>query len=163
MVEINWGLLITQVATFLVAMVILWKFSWGPLTKMMEDRSKGIKDDIERAEKGRNEIEALEADYHRRLAEIEEKARKEINDAIQKGHQEKELILKEAREESQHLLEKNQEMLAQERQQVIRELRGQVTDIVLKTVEQLVGENADAKAHGNLVDRFIKDLEEVGK
>lgn len=161
MIEISWPLLLTQAATFLVAMIVVWKFSWGPLTRMMQDRTRKISDDIERAEQGRNEIEALDADYHRRLAEIEEKARKEINDAIQRGHQEKEVILQEAREEAQQLLKKSREMLTQERQKVIKELRGYVTEIALKAVEQLLGEKTDAQSHSRLVDNFINDLEKV--
>ena len=70
MIEISWPLLVTQVVTFLAAMVIIWKLFWGPLTRMMQERTQKISDDLERAENGRREIEALEADYHRRLAEI---------------------------------------------------------------------------------------------
>lgn len=161
MVEINWPLLITQTATFLVAMIILWKFSWGPLTKMMNDRSGKIEDDIQRAEDGKREIEALEADYHRRLSDIETKARKEINEAIQKGQNMKEEILIEARQEAQRVMEKNQQMIAQEREHVIQELRQHVTDISLKAMEKVIGEQSQKEVHVQLMNKFLDDLEKV--
>jgi F-type H+-transporting ATPase subunit b len=163
MIEINWPLLLVQVATFLVAMIVVWKFSWGPLTRMMQERSRKIEDDIDRASKGRHEVEVLEGEYHRQLAEIEEKARKTINEAVQKGHQEREVILQEAQDEAKRLLEKNQEMLQQERRQVIKELRAEVSSMAIKAMEQLLQEKNKNELHARLVDDFINDLDKVEK
>ncbi len=163
MIEINWSLLLIQVATFLAAMIVVWKFSWGPLTRMMQDRTHKIQDDIDRATKGRHEVEVLEGEYHRQLADIEDKARKTINEAIQKGHQERELILQEAQEEAKRLLEKNHEMLQQERQQVIKELRTEVSSIAIKAIEQLLQEKNKDELQDRLVDDFINDLDKVEK
>jgi len=163
MIEISWPLLIIQVATFLAAMVVVWKFFWGPLKPMMNERTQKIADDLQRAENGRREVEALEGEYHRRLSEIEEKARKEINEALQRGHQAKEEILKDARAEAQRLLEKAQRDLAAEREKVVRELRHQVADISLAAVEKLIGQGMDQKIQQRLLDQFLSDLEKTGK
>lgn len=163
MIEINWPLLITQVVTFLVAMVLVWKFSWGPLTNMMNERSQKIQSDIDQADQKRNEIEALETDYHRRVAEIEEKSRKTLAEAVQRGYQEKELILQEARHEAQRLLEKNQTSLLQQREQVIKELRDHISEIAIMAVERLVGERADDQVHAKLMNNFMDELDKVEK
>jgi len=163
MIEISWPLLITQVVTFLAAMIIVWKLFWGPLTKMMQERSQKISDDLERAENGRREIEALEADYHRRLSEIEEQTRKEINEAVQKGNIAKEEILQEARAEAQRILEKTRQDLVVEREQVIRELRRQVSDLSLLAVERLLGQGIDMKVQKRLLDEFLDEVEKVEK
>lgn len=163
MIEINWPLLLIQVATFLAAMIVVWKLFWGPLTAMMKERSRKISDDLQRAENGRREVEALEGEYHRRLAEIEERARKEINDALQRGSQAKDEIIKEARIEAQRVLEKARRDLAAEREQVIRELRNQMADISLAAVEKLIGQGMDQKIQQRLLDQFLNDLDKAGK
>lgn len=161
MIEISWPLLLAQVVTFLAAMVIVWKLFWGPLTRMMEERTRKISDDLERAENGRQEIEALEADYHCRLAEIEEQASKQIKDAVNKGTLAREEILSGARQEAQRILEKAQQDLALERENVIRELRNQVTDLSLAAVERLLGQGLDQKVQRRLLDGFINEVDNL--
>jgi F-type H+-transporting ATPase subunit b len=163
MVEINLALLLTQVVTFLIAMFVVWKFFWGPLTQMMQERTKKISGDIERAENGRREVESLEAEYHRRLSQIEEQARKAINEAIQRGNHAKDEILQEARQEAQRVLEKAQADLQLEREQVIRELGNQVSEIALAAVERVLGQGVDTKIQQSLLDGFISEVEQVEK
>jgi F-type H+-transporting ATPase subunit b len=163
MIEISWPLLAIQIFTFLIAMVIVWKLFWGPLKTMMQDRSRKITDDLQRAESGRREIESLEGEYHRRLAEIEEKARTEINEALQRGNLAKDEIVKEARGEAQRILDKARQDLTAEREQLIREMRRQVTDISMSAVERLIGASMDRKVQERLLDQFLGDLEKAGQ
>jgi F-type H+-transporting ATPase subunit b len=163
MMELNWMLLSVQVATFLAAMVIIWKLFWGPLTRYMRERSAGIAADLERAENGKREIEALEAEYHTRLADLEARAQQEIKDALARGAQAKEQILAEARLEAKRILDKAQADLSQERERLVRELRAHVAQISLQAVERLLGQGLDAKAQARLLDQFVSDLEPAGK
>ncbi len=158
MIEISWPLLLTQIITFLIAMIIVWKLFWGPLTRMMQERSRKISGDIQRAESGRRKIEMLEAEYHRRIAEIEEEARKALNAAVHQGNLAREQIIQEAREESQRILEKNREYLAQERKKVIGELRGQLTDISLIAVEKLIGQGLEQSVQQRLMAEFLHEI-----
>jgi F-type H+-transporting ATPase subunit b len=159
MIEIHWPLLVTQVLTFLAAMIIVWKLFWGPLTQMMRDRSQKITDDLKRAEGGRREIEALEADYRRRLAEIEEQAQQKFNEALARGRDPKEQILNEARAAAKQILTRAQEDLILERERVVRELRAQMTDLSLAAVERLLGQGLDPAAQRRLLDQFLKDMD----
>ncbi len=163
MIEISWPLLLTQIGTFLIAMVVVWKLFWGPLTRMMQDRSQRISGDIQRAESGRREIEALEAEYHRQMAEIEEEARKAVKEAVHQGNLAREQIIREAREESRRILEKNREYLVQERKKVLRELRGQVTEISLMVVEKVIGRKLDQSVQQKLLDDFLNEIKAAEK
>lgn len=162
MIEINWFLLVTQIVTFLAAMVIVWKLFWGPLNHFMRERSRGIAADLQKAESGRHEIEALEAEYHRRISEVEARARQEIQDALTRGNQAKEQVLEEARAEAKRILEKAQQDLVAEREKVLREVRSQITDISLAVVERLLGEGLDQKVQKRLLDKFVSEVENLG-
>ncbi|MBN1595744.1 F0F1 ATP synthase subunit B [candidate division FCPU426 bacterium] len=163
MIEIHWPLLLTQIATFLVAMFIIWKWFWGPLTRLLQQRSQKIAGDLERAEQGRREIDVLEAEYRQRLSQIEEQARRQINEAIQKGNQSKEEILQEARMEAQRILEKTRMDLALERDRVVRELRKQMADLSLAAIERLLGQGVDQKTQKRLLDDFMLEVEKAEK
>ncbi len=161
MMEINWFLLSVQVATFLVAMVIIWKLFWGPLTNYMRERAGQIEQDLKRSEDGKREIEALEAEYHRRLSELQEHAQQEIKEALARGAQAKEQILVEARQEAKRVMDKAQADLTMERDRLLRELRSHITDISLQAVERLLGQGVDPAAQKRLLDQFMNDLEKA--
>lgn len=161
MIEINWFLLITQIATFLAAMAIVWKLFWGPLTLFMRGRAAHIAGELERAERGRLEIEALEAEHRRRLAELEERAQQEIKDALARGNQAKDQILEEARREAHAILEKAQADIRLERERVVGELRGQMTELSLAAVEKLIGQGLDQKVQERLLNQFVSELETI--
>jgi F-type H+-transporting ATPase subunit b len=161
MIEINLFLLVTQIATFLAAMVIVWKLFWGPLTRFMQERSQKIAADLQKAESGRHEIEALEGEYHRRLEAVEAQARQQIQEALARGAQAKEQLLEEARTEAKRILEKAEKDLAQEREKVLRELRAQMTDLSLAAVERLLGQGLDQQVQRRLLDQFVQDVEKL--
>jgi F-type H+-transporting ATPase subunit b len=163
MMELNWMLLSVQVATFLAAMIIIWKLFWGPLTRYMRERSSQIAGDLQRAETGKHEIEAMEAEYHARLQDLEARAQSEIKEALARGVQGKDQILAEARQEAKRILDKAQADLSVERAQVVRELRGHVTQISLLAVERLLGQGLDTPTQKRLLDQFVSDLETAGK
>ncbi len=161
MIEINWFLLAAQVATFLAAMVLVWKLSWGPLTQFMRERSERIAADLKRAEEGRKEIDALEAEYRRRLAEVEERAQQEIKEALAKGRQEKEGLVEEARQEARQILEKAQSDLELERERVLQSLHAQVTELSLAALERVLGQGLDRQIQQRLLDKFLHEVEQV--
>ncbi|NTV53490.1 MAG: F0F1 ATP synthase subunit B [Candidatus Firestonebacteria bacterium] len=163
MMELNGMLLSVQVATFLAAMVIIWKLFWGPLTRFMKERSSQIAGDLERAERGKRDIEVLEAEYSTRLSDLEARAQQEIKDALAQGTKLKEQILTEARQEAKRILDKAQGDLSQERERVVRELRTHITELSLQAVERLLGQGLDAQAQKHLLNQFVSDLEPAGK
>lgn len=163
MMELNGMLLSVQVATFLAAMVIIWKLFWGPLTRFMKERSSQIAGDLERAERGKRDIEVLEAEYSTRLSDLEARAQQEIKDALAQGAKLKEQILTEARQEAKRILDKAQGDLSQERERVVRELRTHITELSLQAVERLLGQGLDAQAQKHLLNQFVSDLEPAGK
>ena len=57
--DINPGLTLWTAITFLVLVVVLSKFAWGPIVKMLAEREKTIREALEQAKKERTEAEKL--------------------------------------------------------------------------------------------------------
>ena len=54
-VGINWPGLLTQLISFLILFLLLKKFLYKPVVKMLEDRAEKIKTSLETAEKVKQE------------------------------------------------------------------------------------------------------------
>ena len=72
--DINPGLTLWTGITFLVLLVVLGKFAWGPIVKMLAERERTIRDAIESAKKERAEAERMLAEQKESLARAQREA-----------------------------------------------------------------------------------------
>ena len=82
--DINVALVVWTTITFLLLIIVLGKFAWGPILQMIETREKTIADALESAKKERAAAEAARAEMQMAL----EKARAESAEMVRKNQQE---------------------------------------------------------------------------
>src|SRR5688572_23710058 len=82
--DINPGLTLWTGITFLLLLVILKVFAWGPIVNMLKERERTIHDAIEQARKERAEAERMMTEQKDALAG----ARREAADMVKKNQQE---------------------------------------------------------------------------
>lgn len=163
MIEINFGILVAQVVTFLIGMGLLWKIAWGPLTETLKQRSLTIQKELETAQQKRSDAEKLESSYRQQLAAIEQKAQEMMNRTQQEAQVVKEHLLKAAHEESKRLMEKTKESLEAERIRLIGELRQEVSRLVIKGTEKLLRQSVDRQKQEQWSKEFMAELEQYTK
>ena len=81
LLEINPGLIFWTIVTFVILLLLLKKFVWGPILDAVERREQSIKMMFDNAENSRRKAQELLEKYERRLAE----ARQEVNKIIEEG------------------------------------------------------------------------------
>ncbi|HTN54358.1 MAG TPA: F0F1 ATP synthase subunit B, partial [Anaeromyxobacter sp.] len=65
--DINPGLTLWTAITFLVLLIVLSRFAWGPIVKMLSDRERSIREAIDSAKRERAEAEKLLAEQKESL------------------------------------------------------------------------------------------------
>jgi F-type H+-transporting ATPase subunit b len=60
LVQLDPGLFIWTIATFLVLLTLLAKFAWGPLLKALDERQAVIRKSLDDAQQARVELERLQ-------------------------------------------------------------------------------------------------------
>ena len=147
-----------QVTGFILLWMILAKFLFRPVLGLLQARQDEIKGTYEAAENERAKADELRADYERRLAGIEAKARARIQEAIKSGDDAKNEIIADARRRSEDILRRGEEELAREREKILSEIREEVVDLSLEAAGKLVGETLDEPRHRRLISDFISRL-----
>ena len=154
----NAGLAFWLGLAFIILMVLLSKYAWGPITAALKERESTIEDSITRAERALAEAKQLQAD----------------NDAARREAQaQAQTLLREARDEADALraseVDKTKAAIAQmqetaradiarEKDQALAELRSEVAALAVGAAEKILKTNLDADAQRGLVDEFIADL-----
>ena len=156
------GLFFWTLVTFLILLFGLRKFAWGPILAAMKGREEGIRSDLARAAKERDEAQRLVAE-HRALID---QARRERAAAVEAGRQDAERlksdILEEARKQREQLAKQAESQIDASLRQARAELKGVAADLALRAAAKLLAKNLDDATQRRLVEEYISDLERMG-
>lgn len=158
MVDIN-GTLMAQVLNFAILVFILAKFAYRPLMRVLEERQQKIADNIDFAERERQEAQQLKLEYQQKLAEARGQAQAIVEKAEKLAIENKEEILKEARLESARILKTVQAEVARERELALAQLRGEVIALSMAAAGKIIEKNIDNETNAALVSSFIEKLD----
>lgn len=163
MVELN-GTLIAQIVNFLILVGILTKFAYKPLMQALEERQNKITENIESAQREREEAEEIKLGYQKQLTDARAEAQAIVEKAEKLAEETKEEILKEARLESARILKTVQDEVARERELALAQLKGEVIALSMAAAAKIIEKNIDNEANANLVSSFIEklDAEKIG-
>jgi F-type H+-transporting ATPase subunit b len=156
--DINPGLTLWTAITFVVLLVVLGRFAWGPIVKMLAERERTIREAIEAARKERLEAERLMAEQKETLS----RATREAAELARRNQQDVEKLRVElterARKEAEELVATARRQIVDEVQKAKAELRGQVVDLAIDAAGRLVKSSLDEKGQRKLVEDYISEL-----
>ncbi|MGB8932658.1 MAG: F0F1 ATP synthase subunit B [Anaeromyxobacteraceae bacterium] len=156
--DINPGLTLWTAITFLVLVVVLSKFAWGPIVKMLAERERTIREALEQAKKERLEAEKLLIEQKATFAQ----AQREAADLAKKNQQEVEALRQEltakAKKEAEELVASARRQIVEEKSKAIVELKSFVADLAIEAAGKLVKANLDDKAQRQLVQEYLEQL-----
>jgi F-type H+-transporting ATPase subunit b len=156
--SINPGLTLWTAITFLLLLVVLAKFAWGPIVKMLAERERTIREAIEAAKKERAEAERMFAEQKRSLAQ----AQRDAAELAKRNQQEVEVMRQEltarARKEADELVATARRQIEEEKVKAVAELRSQVADLAIDAASRLVKVSLDEPAQRKLVEEYIAQL-----
>ena len=136
---IDWRILLAQTISFSLVFFVLWKFAYKPIFSMLQARRDKIADALANAEKIKADVAKTEAERQRILAEAGDKANKLIDDARQAAARVREQETQKAIAAAEQIVTKAREAAAQERTQMLGELKREVGRLVVKTTTTVTG------------------------
>ena len=146
--------LINTVALFLV----LKKFLWGPVMKMIEDRQKEIDDMYVDADGAKKRAQQAQAEYEQKLAEARQTGERIVKEATARGQTRQEEILRAANEEADAVRKKAEADIAREKKKAINDAKTEIADIALEIAGKVVGRSLSEQDQKDLVNGFIEQL-----
>jgi F-type H+-transporting ATPase subunit b len=156
--QINLFWVITQAASFLILLVILYFAAFRRIGATLEDRRGRIEQGLRDADAARLDRDKAAQERQQALAE----ARREANDILTRAQRtadetrERELV--ETRSELERLREQAVAEIDAERQRAVNDVRAQVADLALLAAGKVVGETMNTARERRLVDEFLDDV-----
>jgi len=158
LLSVDWTLFIATVVAFALFAAILAKFAWGPLLKIVDDREKAIREQVDSAEKAAADAKATLAEHQ----ELLRGAGRERDEVLARASKDAEALRAElqtkARADADQILARAREQMQREKDQAVAELRAQVADIAIEAASRIVKSSLSDEAQRKLVDDYIKEL-----
>lgn len=147
-----------NIAAFAVLFIVLWKFAFPPITKMLDERANKIRESLERAEDTRVEAERLLEDYKVQMAEARAEAAQVIEQGRKVAESMKAEILTKAREEAEAEKSKAVAAIKAEKESAMAELKGEVADLSVAVAGKIIGSSITKADHEALIDKYLAEV-----
>ena len=131
--------LIAQVILFLLVYLILNKFAFPKVMAMLEERRRIIEDGQKNAAAIREQLAATEKRISELLTEANGKAETMLAEAKESAHALAERQKQSTIAEANQILEKAREATQMERDNMFRDLKGEVGRLVIETTAKVIG------------------------
>lgn len=159
--SINFLQVLFQIVNFVILLVLMKKFLYRPVLKILEQRAKKIHDGLEAAEKSIQEREKLETAHKKAMLDAEKSANDILEGARLRAKKlEKELAEKAQLENEKRI--KRADRLAKTRvRQMENELQRKFTQAVLDSSQTLLKNSLTTKDHREIINNQINKLKGV--
>jgi F-type H+-transporting ATPase subunit b len=142
----------------MVLVGFVWHFLWGPMTRVMDARTKRIAQGLAASERGKHELELSEQRAAERLREAKQDAADIIAAASKRANEIIEESKAQARVEGQRQLDVAVVEIEQEANRAREDLRREVVNLALSMAEKILDRQLDATAHAEFLDKMTKKL-----
>jgi F-type H+-transporting ATPase subunit b len=158
MLDLNPGLTIWTIVSFIVLVAILSKYAWKPLVQALAEREDKIRSALEQADRARSEAAELLKKNEESIARAEQEYQRMLRESKLLAEKMKEEIVGKARQQAQQELQRATEEIQRNVDSARKELRGEVADLAIKVAEKILDESLDAQKQKKIVDTFLGQL-----
>ena len=156
--NVNFFTALFTLVNTVVLFLVLKKFLWGPVMKMIADRQQEIDTMYSNADADREQAKKLREEYEDKLADAQKAGERLVKEATVRAQAREEDILRQANAEADAIRRKAEADVAREKKKAINDAKDEISGIAMAIAEKVVGRELNAADQEKLVDSFINEL-----
>ncbi len=153
----QWTVLFTLV-NMIIVFVVLKKFLFKPVTKMIDDRQKEIDTMFQQAGDAKTQAEAMEAEYKQKLATAQQTGEQIVKEAVARGQSREEEILRQATKDAEAMRSKAAADIALEKKKAINDAKNEISGMAVAIAEKVVERQLRGADQDRMISQFIDQL-----
>ena len=159
LVQVEPGLFIWTIFTFLVLLGLLARFAWGPLLKALEERQETIRKSLDDADQAAKELERLQQESAQIIAEARAEAQSIVAKSRAAAETVREDLKQKAKEEGDALVRGAQRQIQLETARAIQQIRHEVVDLSLAVASKLIKKNLTQEDNDALIQDSLTQID----
>ena len=157
-ISVNLWQILVSLANLLILFLLIKKFLYNPVKKMLATRQESIDKDYALANDAKLSAEENKKIYEEKLSAAKTEADSVISSAVNTAKQRENEIIAEAHEKAENILKKAESDAELERKKAEKEIKGQIVDISTLVAGKIIEKELDSDKNSELVDSFINGI-----
>lgn len=154
-----WNILVSLL-NLLVLFLILKKFLFKPVQKVMTERENQVTAIYQDAETDRKAAADMKQEYEARLAAARDEADSLVRNAVQTAQRKSDAIMADAASQASHMKQKAEQEIAMEKKQMLQSVQAELSEMAVSIASKVVEREIQQKDHDAFVDEFIRNVGE---
>lgn len=155
----DFGLLFWMFITFLVVLVVVGKFGFPAIVKMVEERKAYIDESLNKAREANEKLANIQAESE----QILKKAREQQAQILKEAMATRDNIVKDAQikaqVEGQRILDEAKDLIRVEKENALKDIREQVADLSIQIAEKMLRkELKKSSEQTEMIDRQLNEI-----
>ena len=153
------GLLFWMTVVFIIVFLILWKWGFPSIIKMVNDRKAYIDDSLRKAHEANEKLAGIQKEGETLMQEAREKQAQILKEATDTRNSIVEKAQAKAKDEGIRLLNDAKTEIEAEKQNAIRDIRNQVAELSVQIAEKVLRKNLSTnEAQMELIGKLLDNI-----
>lgn len=159
-ISVNLWQIIAALLNLLILFLIVKRFLYKPVKKMLENRQATIEGDYKKANEAKEQALADKKAYEEKLSDAKSEADSVIQSAVEMAHSRESEILKEAQMKADGIIRQAEENAAMEMRKAEAEIKREIIEVSTALTEKVLNREISAEDHKQMIDSFIEGIGE---
>jgi ATP synthase, F0 subunit b len=159
-ISINIWHIVISLCNLLILFLMLKKFLYQPVKKVLADRQAAIDSRYDEADKAKSEALQSKAEWEERMAAADEEAAGIISSAVESANRQSSAILGETKEKADRMMNRARAEADAERRKAEDDIKDRIADVSAAIAGKLLEREISAADHSDLIDSFISEIGE---
>jgi len=155
----NLGNAVWTLGIFVIVVLVLGKFAWGPVLSLLQEREQFIHKSLSAAKHDRDEAEARLKEYAARLQTAQAEAVAIIEEARRDAERLREELRQRARNEADTMVKNAERQIQLETTRAVQQIRREAVDLSVMIASKLIQRNLTKEDNERLIEEALKQVE----
>jgi F-type H+-transporting ATPase subunit b len=155
----NVGNAIWTLAIFLIVVVVLGKFAWGPILSMLQQREEFIHRSLSEAKKDREDAEARLKEYAAKLQTARIEAASIVEDARRDAQRLRDELSQQAKAQADTIVQNAERQIQLQTQRALQDIRREAVDLSVAIASKIIQRNISKEDNERLIQDALQQVE----
>ena len=155
----NLGNAIWTLGIFVIVVIVLGKFAWGPVLGLLQQREEFIHRALADAKRDRDEAEARLKDYSAKLQSARAEAATILEETRRDAERLREEVRQRARTEADKLVANAERQIQLQTTRALEQIRREAVDLSVMIASKIIQRNLTKEDNERLIDEALKQVQ----
>jgi len=155
----NVGNAVWTLVIFVLVVVVLGKFAWGPVLSLLKEREEFIHKSLSDAKRDRDEAEAKLKEYAAKIQVAQREASGILEEARRDGERLREDLRQRAKAEADALVKNAEQKIQLETTRALAQIRQEAVDLSVTIASKLLQRNITKEDNEKLITEALAQIE----